>query len=133
MSGDLSETRFRWLTTPTSSPRAIEPIRRIAARRDKKTMRMRAPTRMARRRGRKVRLHYGIFIITDYNNFSPWKITMSVIEPISPEALSAEPKRVVPYKWELLALLWLAYFFNRADKQLYNCVIPDIGNDLHLT
>jgi sugar phosphate permease len=45
----------------------------------------------------------------------------------------AQRPRAIPYKWELIALLWLAYFFNRADKQLYNCIIPDIGRDLHLT
>src|SRR4051794_23811537 len=45
----------------------------------------------------------------------------------------AQRGRAIPYKWELIALLWLAYFFNRADKQLYNCIIPDIGRDLHLT
>ncbi len=50
--------------------------------------------------------------------------------PIAPED---EPRRLLPYKWELLALLWLAYFFNRADKQLYGFIIPDIKADLHLT
>src|SRR5207237_3291179 len=46
---------------------------------------------------------------------------------------AADERRAFPYKWELLALLWLAYFFNRADKQLYGFVIPDIKADLHLT
>src|SRR5437764_14132566 len=46
---------------------------------------------------------------------------------------AAEDRRAFPYKWELLALLWLAYFFNRADKQLYGFVIPDIKADLHLS
>ena len=45
----------------------------------------------------------------------------------------AQPRAAIPYKWELLALLWFAYFFNRADKQLYGFVIPDIGHDLNLT
>src|SRR6266566_902372 len=51
--------------------------------------------------------------------------------PLDDESLAA--KRGIPYKWELLALLWAAYFFNRADKQLFGFVIPDIKADLHLT
>src|SRR5436309_13793090 len=56
-------------------------------------------------------------------------------EPLPARAVADEhePTRRFPYKWELLALLWLAYFFNRADKQLYGFVIPDIKADLHLT
>src|SRR4051812_27775454 len=49
----------------------------------------------------------------------------------APETTS--PHRALPYKWELMVLLWLAYFFNRADKQLYGFVIPDIKADLHLS
>ena len=53
---------------------------------------------------------------------------------IAPTALDHAPlKSGDRYKWELLALLWCAYFFNRADKQLYGFVIPDIKADLHLT
>src|SRR6478735_4517850 len=40
---------------------------------------------------------------------------------------------IIPYKWELMVLVWCAYFFNRADKQLYGFVIPDIRDDLHLS
>lgn len=37
------------------------------------------------------------------------------------------------YKWELLLLLWLAYFFNQADRQIFSVVIPLIREDLALS
>lgn len=37
------------------------------------------------------------------------------------------------YKWELLIILWFAYFFNQGDRQIFNVVIPLIKNDMHLT
>lgn len=37
------------------------------------------------------------------------------------------------YKWELIAMLWFAYFLNQGDRQVYNAVIPFIENDLGLT
>lgn len=37
------------------------------------------------------------------------------------------------YKWELLFWLWLAYFFNQADRQIFNIVLPLIKGDLGLT
>lgn len=37
------------------------------------------------------------------------------------------------YKWELLVLLWLAFFFNQADRQIFSVVIPLIREDLSLT
>src|SRR5947207_4945980 len=45
----------------------------------------------------------------------------------------AERARAIPYKWELIALLWFAYFFNRADKQIYSFIIPQIQGDLKLS
>lgn len=36
------------------------------------------------------------------------------------------------YKWELIVLLWLAFFFNQADRQIFNVVLPAIRGDLHL-
>jgi sugar phosphate permease len=42
-------------------------------------------------------------------------------------------KRVFPYKWELILLLWLAFFFNQADRQVFNVVLPSIRDDLGLT
>ena len=38
----------------------------------------------------------------------------------------------LPYKWELIILLWLAFFFNQADRQIFNVVLPAIRTDLHL-
>ena len=37
-----------------------------------------------------------------------------------------------PYKWELILLLWLAFFFNQADRQIFNVVLPAIRSDLKL-
>ena len=36
------------------------------------------------------------------------------------------------YKWEVLALLWIAFFLNQADRQVFNVVLPLIKTDLHL-
>jgi len=36
------------------------------------------------------------------------------------------------YKWELLALLWIAFFLHQGDRQIYNSVIPLIKTDLRL-
>lgn len=37
------------------------------------------------------------------------------------------------YKWELLALLWIAFFLNQADRQIFSVVLPLIKKDLKLT
>jgi MFS family permease len=37
------------------------------------------------------------------------------------------------YKWELLIWLWLAFFFNQADRQIFNIAMPLIKADLGLT
>ena len=37
------------------------------------------------------------------------------------------------YKWEVLALLWMAYLLNQADRQVFNTVLPAIRDTLHLT
>ena len=39
----------------------------------------------------------------------------------------------IPYKWELIVILWLAFFFNQADRQIFNVVLPSIRDDLGLT
>lgn len=36
------------------------------------------------------------------------------------------------YKWEVLLLLWIAFFLNQADRQVFNVVLPLIKSDLHL-
>jgi MFS family permease len=37
------------------------------------------------------------------------------------------------YKWELVFLLWFALFFNQADRQVFNVVLPLIRSDLGLS
>lgn len=37
------------------------------------------------------------------------------------------------YKWELLILLWIAFFLHQGDRQIYNSVIPLIKSGLGLT
>ena len=36
------------------------------------------------------------------------------------------------YKWEVLALLWMAYLLNQADRQVFNTVLPQIQDALHI-
>jgi MFS family permease len=36
------------------------------------------------------------------------------------------------YRWELLAILWFAYFINQADRQIFSIVMPLIKEDLNL-
>jgi len=36
-------------------------------------------------------------------------------------------------KWEVLALLWLCFFLNQGDRQVFNTVLPLIRDDLGLT
>ena len=43
-----------------------------------------------------------------------------------------EKKRLIPYKWELIIILWVAYFLNQGDRQIFNVVIPLIKADLLL-
>ncbi|QGY47792.1 MFS transporter [Maribellus comscasis] len=42
-------------------------------------------------------------------------------------------KNYSKYKWEVLALLWIAFFLNQADRQVFNVVLPLIKTDLQLT
>lgn len=42
-------------------------------------------------------------------------------------------KRSTGYKWEVLALLWIAYLLNQADRQIFNVVLPLISDDLKIT
>lgn len=37
------------------------------------------------------------------------------------------------YKWEVLALLWVAFLFNQADRQVFNIVLPLVKDDLKLS
>jgi sugar phosphate permease len=42
-------------------------------------------------------------------------------------------KICIPYKWELVILLSIAFFFNQADRQIFNIVLPSIREDLGLS
>lgn len=42
-------------------------------------------------------------------------------------------QELVPYRWELLALLWFAFLFNQADRAMFGFVMPLIKDDLALT
>ncbi|OAM87960.1 MFS transporter [Termitidicoccus mucosus] len=42
-------------------------------------------------------------------------------------------KKKIPYAWELIAWLWLAYFMNQADRQLYSVVQKQVQQALGLT
>lgn len=42
-------------------------------------------------------------------------------------------KNISGYKWEVLALLWIAFFLNQADRQVFNVVLPLIKADLQLS
>lgn len=44
----------------------------------------------------------------------------------------ASARTFLPYKWELIVLLWLAYFFNQADRQVYSVVLPALQEDMQL-
>jgi len=48
-----------------------------------------------------------------------------------PNAALADPDR--RYRWELLALLFGAYFFHQADRAIFGVVLPAIKADLHLS
>ena len=37
------------------------------------------------------------------------------------------------YKWEILGLLWVAFFLNQADRQIYNTLLGDISQSLQMS
>ncbi len=39
----------------------------------------------------------------------------------------------IPYRWELVLWLWIAFFFNQADRQLFGIVLPALRLDLGLS
>jgi MFS family permease len=51
------------------------------------------------------------------------------------DALSGNGFKPVPrsYKWEMLALLWIAFFLHQGCRQIYNSVIPLVREDLGLS
>ncbi|MBQ7268419.1 MAG: hypothetical protein IJS62_01005 [Bacteroidales bacterium] len=42
-------------------------------------------------------------------------------------------KKLLPYKWELVFWLFIAFFFNQADRQIFNVLLLDIQSDLGLS
>lgn len=48
-------------------------------------------------------------------------------------SISRGRKKWLPYKWELIVLLWFAFLFNMADRQAYNVVLPLLSKDLNLS
>jgi len=51
----------------------------------------------------------------------------------TPETLESTPINARRPRWELLVLLWLAFFLNQADRQIFSVVLPLIRQDLGLT
>lgn len=47
--------------------------------------------------------------------------------------MTESKKTWLPYKWELIVLLWFAFLINMADRQAYNVVLPLLSKDLNLT
>lgn len=39
----------------------------------------------------------------------------------------------IKFNWELIILLWLVFFFNQADRQIFNVILPLIKTDLNLS
>ncbi len=54
-------------------------------------------------------------------------------EPVFSPTDTSTSRRTAIYPWELLVLLWLAFFFNQADRQIFNVVLPLIKTDLGLS
>lgn len=55
-------------------------------------------------------------------------------KPENENTYSFEMKKFsIPYKWELVILLSIAFFFNQADRQIFNIVLPLIRDDLGLS
>lgn len=42
-------------------------------------------------------------------------------------------RTLLPYRWELIALFWCAYFFNQADRQVYSVVLAPLSAELQLS
>lgn len=51
----------------------------------------------------------------------------------SANGADAPERRLLPYRWELLGLLWIAFFLHQADRQIYGNLIPLIQADLKLS
>ncbi|MFA6071825.1 MAG: MFS transporter [Janthinobacterium sp.] len=42
-------------------------------------------------------------------------------------------QKFIPYKWEVIIWLWLVHFFNQADRQIFNVLLPLIKVDMQLS
>jgi len=58
---------------------------------------------------------------------------MTRYDPSSNDGADASSRRWLPYRWELLGLLWIAFFLHQADRQIYGNLIPLIQADLRLS
>lgn len=54
-------------------------------------------------------------------------------DPVAVPANRTNVPRLLSYRWELLLWLWLAFFFNQADRQVFGTVLPMITLELGLT
>jgi MFS family permease len=68
--------------------------------------------------------------ITLYQLMSDWPKSMTMPKTTQGDHQGAPGKG---YKWEVLALLWVAFFINQADRQVFNVVLPLIRQDLALS
>ena len=41
--------------------------------------------------------------------------------------------KLLGYKWELILMLWFAFFLNQGDRQVYGAILPFIEQDLGIT
>ncbi|AQG79185.1 MFS transporter [Spirosoma montaniterrae] len=55
------------------------------------------------------------------------------IPDTEPTPAHGPPTARTGYRWELLVLLWLAFFLNQADRQIFSVVLPLIRRDLGLS
>ena len=46
--------------------------------------------------------------------------------------LTSEKKGFLPSKWEVTGLIWVAYFLNQADRQIFNVLLDDIQSGIGL-
>ena len=60
-------------------------------------------------------------------------ISQNIVSDNNNNLYTMKTKKKLDYKWELIVMLWFAYFLNQGDRQVYNAVIPFIENDLGLS
>lgn len=51
----------------------------------------------------------------------------------APDGKETVRSKGIPYKWEMLILLWVAFTFNQGDRQIYNNLLPQIQPSLQLS